>query len=168
MRADPPAHRRGALADGQGDRRSPGEPRLAVNVIEDITDVKRAELAQRFLAEASAVLASSLDYEQTLARIAQLAVPRLADWCARRRCPTTASCLRSVAVAHVDPAKVEFARAYEARYPTAAGRPDRRRRRSCATAVSQLVNGITDELLDATIADPEQRAALGDARHAAR
>ena len=33
-----------------------GEPRLAVNVIEDVTEVKRAELGQRFLAEASAVL----------------------------------------------------------------------------------------------------------------
>ena len=45
-----------------------GEPRLAVNVIEDVTEVKRAELGQRFLAEASAVLASGLDYEQTLAQ----------------------------------------------------------------------------------------------------
>ena len=78
------AHGRGALADRQGDRRSPGRAALAVNVIEDVTEVKRAELAQRFLAEAGAVLASSLDYEQTLARIAELAVPRLADWCASR------------------------------------------------------------------------------------
>ena len=50
-------------------------------MIEDITEVKRAEHAQRFLAQAGALLASSLDYEQTLDQIARLAVPRLADWC---------------------------------------------------------------------------------------
>src|SRR5437762_13092756 len=37
--------------------------------------------ALAFLAEASAVLASSLDYEATLSRVAELAVPGLADWC---------------------------------------------------------------------------------------
>ena len=35
-----------------------------------------------FLAEASSVLARSLDYERTLAEVAQLAVPEFADWCA--------------------------------------------------------------------------------------
>ena len=75
--------------------------RLAVNVIEDVTDVKRAEVAQRFLAEAGAVLSSSLDYEQTLARIAELAVPRLADWCSVSL--PDGDRLRTVAVAHADP-----------------------------------------------------------------
>src|SRR5947199_245309 len=45
----------------------------------------RSELeAQRriaFLVEASDVLASSLDYEETVTALARLAVPRLADWC---------------------------------------------------------------------------------------
>src|SRR5207237_4217761 len=44
-----------------------------------------AELALRerteFLADASELLGSSLDYERTLARLVELAVPRLADWC---------------------------------------------------------------------------------------
>ena len=56
--------------------------RLAINVIEDITELKRAEQGQRFLAEAGRVLAGSLDYEETLAAVAQLAVPDIADWCA--------------------------------------------------------------------------------------
>jgi len=42
---------------------------------------ERAEKNARFLAEASAVLASSLDYEATLRNVARLAVPALADWC---------------------------------------------------------------------------------------
>ena len=38
--------------------------RLAINIIEDVTEAKEAELRQRFLAEAGQLLASSLDYEQ--------------------------------------------------------------------------------------------------------
>ena len=48
---------------------------LAINVIEDITELKQAEEAQRLLAEAGRVLAGSLDYEGTLRRVAWLAVP---------------------------------------------------------------------------------------------
>lgn len=48
----------------------------------DITEQKRIEDGQRFLSEASSVLAGSLDYEETLQDIVQLAVPALADWCA--------------------------------------------------------------------------------------
>ena len=57
---------------------SDGELKLVVNVIEDITEVKRAELAQRMLARAGELLASSLDYERTLQQVAELAVPELA------------------------------------------------------------------------------------------
>ena len=55
---------------------------MAVNVIEDITEEHEARLRQEFLAEAGEALSSSLEYEETLQRVAQLAVPRLADWCA--------------------------------------------------------------------------------------
>jgi putative methionine-R-sulfoxide reductase with GAF domain len=58
-----------------------GEVVLAVNVIEDITDAKRAEVAQRLLSDATAVLASSPDYHATLQRVAELAVPALAGHC---------------------------------------------------------------------------------------
>jgi GAF domain-containing protein len=59
-----------------------GSLSLIVSVIEDLTEVKRAELAQRLLAEAGQELSSSLDYEHTLQRVAQLTVPGLADRCA--------------------------------------------------------------------------------------
>jgi PAS domain S-box-containing protein len=55
---------------------------MAINVIEDVTAVKRAEARQRFLAEAGALLSSSLDREETLRAIASLVVPEVADWCA--------------------------------------------------------------------------------------
>src|SRR5215204_5971509 len=62
--------------------RSPSdEPRYFISATEDITERKRVEEAQRFLAEAGESLSSSLDYRATLARVARLAVPYLADWC---------------------------------------------------------------------------------------
>ena len=59
-----------------------GSLSLVVSVIEDLTDVKRAELAQRLLAEAGQELSSSLDYKHTLQQVARLTVPSLADRCA--------------------------------------------------------------------------------------
>src|SRR5262249_34242266 len=47
----------------------------------DITHRKRFETNQAFLSEVGALLGSSLEYEQTLETIAQLAVRDLADLC---------------------------------------------------------------------------------------
>lgn len=55
-----------------------------------------------FLAEASALVARSLDYEQTLAEVAKLAVPELADWCAVDVVQPDGS-LRQVTSGHPDP-----------------------------------------------------------------
>lgn len=82
----------------------------------DITERKRAEDAQRFLAEASGLLASSLDYETTLASVAKLAVPNLADWCVVHIIGDNGR-LRQLAVVHTDPAKEEAARKHQERYP---------------------------------------------------
>jgi PAS domain S-box-containing protein len=53
-----------------------------VNVFENITEVKRAELGETFMAEASRLLVSSSHAEHAIREIARLATPRLADWCA--------------------------------------------------------------------------------------
>ena len=53
----------------------------AVFILSDITERKRAETSLRFLADASSVLANSLDYKTILLNIARLAVPDLADFC---------------------------------------------------------------------------------------
>ena len=84
-----------------------------------------AEAAQRrlaFLAEASAVLAASLDFEQTLARVARLAVPAIADWCAIDMVEDGER-LRRIAAAHADPAKEAIARELRHRYPPDPNRP---------------------------------------------
>jgi PAS domain S-box-containing protein len=69
-----------------------------------------------FLAEAGAALGASLDYEATLKAVARLAVPTIADWCAVDILGEHGA-LQRLAVAHVDPEKVEFARMLQERYP---------------------------------------------------
>ena len=69
-----------------------------------------------FLAEASAVLASSLDYNATLRQVAQLSVPRLADWCAIDMVGSNGE-IERLAVAHQDPEKVRWAYELQERYP---------------------------------------------------
>jgi PAS domain S-box-containing protein len=71
---------------------------------------------QRFVAEASELLASSLDYETTLANLAALAVPRFADWCAIDMVDEDGS-IQRLTVAHVDPEKVSWAHDLAEQYP---------------------------------------------------
>jgi PAS domain S-box-containing protein len=73
----------------------------------DITERRRAEDRLRFLAEASDILASSLDYEATLVGVAQLAVPTIADWCVVDILTEDRS-IHRLAVAHGDPTKREL------------------------------------------------------------
>ncbi len=93
-----------------------GKPTLAVNVIEDVTEEKRAGIDQRFLTDASAALGSSLDLRETLERVAQLVVPELADWCAVDLADE-AGALEHLAVFHRDPQKVAVARQLQSEYP---------------------------------------------------
>ncbi len=87
----------------------------AVNVFENVTEMKRAQLAERFMSRASQLLASSMDYAETLEQIAHLAVPQLADWCAVDVLDERGE-LERVAVHHSDPAKLAVAQELHRRY----------------------------------------------------
>ena len=69
-----------------------------------------------FLAQASSALSASLDYEATLRAVARLAVPTIADWCAVDILDQQGG-LQRLAVAHVNPEKVEIALQLQKRYP---------------------------------------------------
>jgi signal transduction histidine kinase/ActR/RegA family two-component response regulator len=69
-----------------------------------------------FLAQSGTVLSSSLDYEATLRSVADLSVPTIADWCAVD-IVGEGGALHRIAVAHIDPRKVAFARMLQERYP---------------------------------------------------
>ena len=84
------------------------EIEATITVIEDVTEQKRAERQNALLADVSAALASSLDYEQTLRNVAQLAVPDVVDWCAVDLRDEDGD-RRPVAVAHADPGQLKLA-----------------------------------------------------------
>lgn len=79
-----------------------------MTAIEDVTAVKTAEVRMQALAESGRILASSLDYAQTLRNVAQVAV-LLADYCSVDLVDERNQ-LRRVAAAHRDPGKLELAR----------------------------------------------------------
>jgi serine phosphatase RsbU (regulator of sigma subunit) len=125
--------------------------RAAVTIIEDVTAAKRASLRSEFLAEAARVLSSSLDYEETLRNVAALAVPDIADWCAVDLFDSEDRRVQ-VAVAHVDPTKLEMAERLRA-YQPAQLDPDRGLGKVLRTGEPELVADIPDELLAEAAAD---------------
>src|SRR4051812_12878490 len=80
----------------------------AVETAELQLEREQARVRNEFLAEASAVLASSLDYEVTLAAVARLAIPQIADWCVVDIARSD-GVLKRLAVAHADPEKLAWA-----------------------------------------------------------
>ena len=97
-----------------------------VLAIQDVTERRRieeerararSEESQRFLNEAgAAMLPESLDHDATLAAVAHLVVPRLADWCIIDLVEA-GGLIRQAAAAHVDPKKEELARTLRRRFP---------------------------------------------------
>ncbi len=87
-----------------------------VAALTDITDRRRMEQSLHFLADASKLLYSSLDYETTLGQVARLAVPFLADACFVDLIEDDRS-LRRLVIAHSDPQREQFFRQINERYP---------------------------------------------------
>ena len=131
---------------------SDGNVIQAINVFRDVTAEREADERQRFLLRAADELSSSLDYETTLAAIARLAVPALADWCGVDIVENGQ--VRRLATAHVDPEKLAAAIALAKRYPpdpnSAAGVHEIVR-----TGKSQLMPEIPRELLTSAAVDAE-------------
>ncbi|MBD2255987.1 ATP-binding protein [Pseudanabaena sp. FACHB-2040] len=125
--------------------RPTGEVESMLAYVIDITDRFRLEQAQRFLADSSQVLSSSLDYQTTLSSIARLVVPHLADWCSVHIIDE-AGVTRRLAVAHVNPDKVAWADELEKRYPYDPNEP-RGVPEVIRTGQSELYPEIPDHLL---------------------
>lgn len=82
----------------------------------DIHDTKQAELTTSFLSDASSALAEITDDRSTLQKVASLAVPFFADWCAVDMLEPDGS-VRRLAVNHIDPSKVALVQELSGRYP---------------------------------------------------
>lgn len=117
-----------------------------------LDNAREANERLAFLADASFALSASVDYRETLAAVARLVVPRLADWCAIQMLDGDE--LVNVAVTHHDPAKVQWAEQMSGRYPTdmsaTTGAPNVIR-----TGQSELYAEIADEMLVAAAVDDE-------------
>src|SRR5665213_2141665 len=124
---------------------------LRISELHEQNQREKTRLA--FLAEASETLASSLEYEDTLQRVARLAVPRIADWCAVHVVEEGAPV--RLAMAHADPEMLEFAREFTTRYPEKL-HDDRGLGKALRTGEVEFIPSITDEMLAAAIPDAEQ------------
>jgi PAS domain S-box-containing protein len=140
----------GVLGAHAGQRRTFTEDdvnflRAVANVLAAAIERERAEEKQRFLADTGALL-SSLDYRTTLASVARLAVPTLADWCAVDVLEDGS--VERLAVEHQDPEKVAMGMKLQERYPpdpeAAVGLPNVLR-----TGRAEFYADITDEMLQA-------------------
>jgi len=134
-----------------------------------LTDVTAREQARRdreaalahveFLAEASRLLAASLDLAPTLDIVARLAVPRLGDWCFVDLAEE-GGWIDRVAVAHADPSGGELASRMRRRLPP----PERGPKLGVAAALArgepQVVEEVTDELFVQIARDADHLAQI--------
>jgi signal transduction histidine kinase len=121
----------------------------------DISAIKRAEESARYLARASEMLSSSLDFETTLKELAQIVVPEFADWCAVDVVGDDGK-VRQLAVAHADPEKVRWAYELNKRYPPDPTAPTGVYN-VLRTGQPELYAEISQEMLDAGARDDEHR-----------
>jgi signal transduction histidine kinase len=126
---------------------------LAVDNARLFRETRAREETTTFLAAASAILGSSLDYQTTLRSVANIVVPRFADWCAVDIVGRDGK-IAQLAVAHVDPAKVTLAREYNRRWP-----PDHNAPSGVGNVIrsgkSELYAEIPDAMLVASTRDAE-------------
>jgi PAS domain S-box-containing protein len=125
-----------------------------VSTTTDIHDAKVSDDARRFLAKATELFSSSLNYEDTLKTLTSLAVPEMADWCTVDIVDELHPPHRRLAVAHVDPAKTEYAWELYRKFP-----PDPESDQVAAVMRSgkaQLVSTIPAGMFEALVKDEEQ------------
>ncbi len=135
-----------------------GEVVFAINIVLDITEEHREEREARLMARVGDVLGSSLDYELTLRRVAELVVPEFADWCTVDMLEPDQT-LRAIAIAHADPDKTDLVRRLRdsQSYRLADDIP---LAHAVRTGEHVLLPDIPDELLEQAIPDQQQLAAI--------
>jgi len=106
--------------------------------------VSRPQAGTSFLAEASRLLADSLDYETTLATVATLSLPYFGAWCIVDLCEEGE--IRRATVIHTDPEMQVLARKLESGWPPERddplGAP-----RAIRTRETEIIADVPDEML---------------------
>lgn len=130
-----------------------GSPLGVGVVVREVTARFEDNEQQRFLAEAGVALASSLDWEETLRRIAELAVPRLADWCSVDL--VEGDGIRPLAMVHRDTPSLRTTAETRRNYPASAV-PNHPVMRAIQTGAPLLAPRF-DDLIDSFAREPEYR-----------
>jgi PAS domain S-box-containing protein len=129
-----------------------GDNTLLTVALRDVTERKRFEREQQFLAEAGAVLGASLDYEQTLTAIAHLVVRDFADWCVVEVMEDQGQ-LRRLKVVSADPTNAALCAQLE-QLPFVRERPHPIRV-AIDTKQPVLIERVTPELITSSAQGPE-------------
>ena len=134
-----------------------GKPRGALGAISDVGERVRLQREQRFIADASRVLASSLDQDTTLGALAELSVPMLGDYCFVDVMREEGS-VRRVAAATADPDTADVVRELQ-RYPPAL-RIDSPATRVIRSGDPYVCEEVSDDLLRAAAQNEEHERLL--------
>jgi len=134
-----------------------GAKTLLTVALRDVTERKRLEKEQQFLAEAGAVLSASLDYEQTLASVARLVVRDFADWCSVEIIEHDDQARRLKVVSN-DPSKLEICAVLE-QVTIDRDRPHVLRE-VIETKKPLIIEHVTAELIESASQGPEHLRAL--------
>ena len=137
-----------------------GAVTLAINIMEDITEQKRTEREQRFLGEASRLLAVSLDFATTLQTVAEAAVPDVADWCAVDLLEESGAVVH-VALAAAEVSKLPLVEELRTRYPVDP-QEERGVPHVIRTGESELYEEIPEPMLRESARDEEHLRLIRD------
>ena len=137
-------------------RDSQGRILSFIGTATDIDERKRSEDGLALIAEATSVLASTLDSRETLQRLADVAVRQIADWCTVHVYDDQRQ-LQLAALAHLDPSSVVFARELSRRYPV---QPGDATSRVAESGNALLVKEVSPEMIEAGARDAEHREML--------
>lgn len=114
---DRDGHMRWIITRGRVEKNKAGELDRFPGVAIDITERKRANDLQLFLADVSKQMSASLNYYTNLSLVANMCVPRMADWCLVDLYDEQDSSFEQITIAHNDPAKITSMQAYRKQYP---------------------------------------------------
>ena len=132
----------------------------AITTAELYDEQRRSRLDSEFLAEAGRALSTTLNYEETLRNVAREAVPYFADWCAVDLIGPDGAVV-PLAIAHVNPAKIDLARRFLERFPIDPASPY-----SVAavlrTGQPAMMEYLPVDRIIATVPDEERRQAILD------
>jgi signal transduction histidine kinase len=117
----------------------------AMTTAQDGPVLDESGVRSQFLVEASATLSESLDHRQTLRRVAELAVPRIADWCTVTAL-SDRGVFERIAVVHRDPAKQALVALYETNFP-----PGDHRAGPMSAALDRKTSVLTESVSDADL-----------------